>query len=112
MLKLVNDIWVKGVLEKSLYTEVLIDLGLEERKDAVERPWDMVLQMHDQADQPGGVGRIGEAAEAGQDQFIQPPRPAEVIRHGDDRGGGGPVHGPEVTWPQQRRNHTAIRPAG
>jgi hypothetical protein len=45
MLEMVKNTWIKGVLEKSLYSEVLIELGLEERPDAVERPWDMVVQM-------------------------------------------------------------------
>ena len=31
MLKLVNDIWIKGVLEQSLHGAALIALGLEER---------------------------------------------------------------------------------
>ncbi|MBI1877070.1 MAG: hypothetical protein HYR94_02335 [Chloroflexi bacterium] len=48
MLKLVKDFWVKGVLENSLHGAVLIELGLEERQDAVERPWDMVLQIPNQ----------------------------------------------------------------
>lgn len=47
MLKLVDSIWISGVLQKSLYREMLIELGLEERLDAVERPWDMQLQMPD-----------------------------------------------------------------
>lgn len=50
MLRLVNEIWVNGVLNKSLHNAVLIELGLEERKDAVDhpdRPWDMVLQTTD-----------------------------------------------------------------
>lgn len=44
MLKLVNDFWVKGVLENSLHGAALIELGLEERVEAVERPWEVVLQ--------------------------------------------------------------------
>lgn len=44
MLKLVNDFWIKGVLENSLYNSVLLELGLEERRDAVEHPWGMVVQ--------------------------------------------------------------------
>lgn len=31
MLELVKNTWIKGVLERSLYNEVLIELGLEER---------------------------------------------------------------------------------
>jgi hypothetical protein len=50
MLKLVNDTWIKGVLEQSLHGAVLIALGLEERKDAVEIPWDKVLQTPNQPD--------------------------------------------------------------
>jgi len=35
LLKRVKNGWVKGVLEQSLHGEVLIELGLEERRDAV-----------------------------------------------------------------------------
>jgi hypothetical protein len=45
MLERVKNDWVKGVLEKSLYHEVMLDLGLEERPDEVQHPWDMTLQM-------------------------------------------------------------------
>ncbi|MEZ4735449.1 MAG: effector-associated domain EAD1-containing protein [Caldilineaceae bacterium] len=44
MLNLVYDIWVKGVLEHSLYNQLLIDLDMEQRPEAVERPWGMVLE--------------------------------------------------------------------
>ncbi|MBU0703467.1 MAG: NACHT domain-containing protein [Chloroflexi bacterium] len=47
MLQLVRNTWVKGVLEQSLHGAAMIELGLEERADAVERPWDMVLQTPD-----------------------------------------------------------------
>lgn len=47
MLEIVENDWVKGVLEQSLYHETLIDLGLEERPDAVTRPWDVQVQMPD-----------------------------------------------------------------
>jgi MFS family permease len=45
MLERVKNDWVKGVLEKSLYHEVMLDLGLEERPDEIQHPWDMTLQM-------------------------------------------------------------------
>lgn len=45
MLELVKNTWVKGVLEKSLYNEVLIELNMEENPSAVEHPWDMQLQL-------------------------------------------------------------------
>ena len=48
MLKLVHDTWVKGVLEKSLYNEVLIELGMERADDAVVNPWDMVIHVPEQ----------------------------------------------------------------
>lgn len=48
MLQLVKNYWVKGVLEQSLYGAAMIELGLEERADAIELPWDMVLQTPDQ----------------------------------------------------------------
>ncbi|MDY0020592.1 MAG: NACHT domain-containing protein, partial [Anaerolineae bacterium] len=48
MLELVRTIWVEGVLEKSLYAEILTRLGLEEQPGACERPWDVLLQTPDQ----------------------------------------------------------------
>src|SRR3972149_3695961 len=48
MLELVKNTWIKGVLEKSLYNEVLIELGMEERPGAVDHPWDMQVQMPNQ----------------------------------------------------------------
>ncbi|MBE7555759.1 MAG: NACHT domain-containing protein [Anaerolineales bacterium] len=44
MLQRVHDFWIKGVLEKSLFNEVLIELGKESQDKAVEYPWEMVLQ--------------------------------------------------------------------
>jgi hypothetical protein len=44
MLELVRSSWVKGVLEQSPHNAAMINLGMEERLDAVEHPWDMVLQ--------------------------------------------------------------------
>jgi hypothetical protein len=37
------------VLEKSLYNQVLIELGLEERPGAVAHPWNMVLETEDES---------------------------------------------------------------
>jgi hypothetical protein len=45
MLQLVRNTWIKGVLEQSLHGAAMIELGMEERADAVERPWDMIVQM-------------------------------------------------------------------
>lgn len=47
MLQLVWNTWIEGVLKQSLHNEVLIELGMETRPDAVDHPWDMVMQMPD-----------------------------------------------------------------
>lgn len=48
MLELVKNIWVEGFLKESLHNEVLIRLGLAERKDAVNRSWEAVLRTVEQ----------------------------------------------------------------
>ncbi len=41
----VRKFWIEGVLDKSLYREVLLTLGMENRPCMVDnRPWDMILQ--------------------------------------------------------------------
>ena len=45
MLNLVYNTWVKGLLQNSLYNEVLIHLKLETQPDAVEHPWNTIVQM-------------------------------------------------------------------
>lgn len=52
MIEKVRAIWIKGVLNESLYKETLIALGLTKRPDAVERPMDLLVQRPDKADQP------------------------------------------------------------
>ncbi len=52
MLESVRNIWVKGMLEQSLHGAVMIELGIVERAEAVERPWDMVLHMPGQPNRP------------------------------------------------------------
>ncbi|MGK7875254.1 MAG: ATP-dependent Clp protease adaptor ClpS [Xenococcaceae cyanobacterium] len=39
LLNKVKNYWLKGVLEKSVQGKALIELGLEERLDAIESPW-------------------------------------------------------------------------
>ncbi|MEA5503267.1 NACHT domain-containing protein [Halotia wernerae UHCC 0503] len=51
LLNKVKQYWIKGVLEKSLYTKALIDLGLEERLDAVKRPLSSVQEIPDESGQ-------------------------------------------------------------
>jgi hypothetical protein len=39
LLRKVRQYWISGVLEKSLYQAVLIDLGMQRMQDAVDNPW-------------------------------------------------------------------------
>ena len=52
MIEKVRAIWITGVLNRSLYKETLITLGLAERPDAVERPMDILVQRPGKVDQP------------------------------------------------------------
>jgi hypothetical protein len=47
LLEKVRAIWITGVLDRSLYSELLIRLDIEERPEAVNRPWDIVLREND-----------------------------------------------------------------
>lgn len=44
LLNKVRNYWINGVLENSLHGNILIELGLEERLDAVEHPWGLVWE--------------------------------------------------------------------
>jgi len=52
LLNKVNNYWVKGVLETSLRGRILIELGLEERIDAVESPWGLTWESSQTPQQP------------------------------------------------------------
>jgi hypothetical protein len=52
LLNKVKNYWVKGVLETSLHGRAIIELGLEERSYAVERPWSLVWESSDKPQQP------------------------------------------------------------
>ncbi|MBD0344969.1 MAG: hypothetical protein ICV63_09160 [Coleofasciculus sp. Co-bin14] len=52
LLNKVRQFWVEGVLETSLQDQVLIELGWEERADAVVSPWNMELETADEAQKP------------------------------------------------------------
>jgi hypothetical protein len=52
MLQLVKNTWVVGVLEQSLHSAAMIALGLEERTEAVEHPWEMILRASGEPNQP------------------------------------------------------------
>ncbi len=48
MLALVTNTWIHGVLDQSLNQVVMLELGLQTQPSAVERTWDVHLQMPDQ----------------------------------------------------------------
>jgi hypothetical protein len=52
MLQKVRTIWIDGILRKSLFQEVRILLGLSERPDAVQRPFDLLVRRLDGGEHP------------------------------------------------------------
>ncbi|NEQ82702.1 MAG: NACHT domain-containing protein [Moorea sp. SIO2I5] len=52
LLAKVKNFWVKGVLEKSLFNQVLIQQGLEERPDAVTNPFKEIREISEDSPQP------------------------------------------------------------
>jgi hypothetical protein len=44
MLKKVNDFWIEGVLNQSLYRIARLELGLEQAPERVSHPWETVVQ--------------------------------------------------------------------
>ena len=71
MLSLVRSFWIEGVLEQSLHDAAMIELGMEEKLDAVEQLWDMVLQT-DREDRvlPPGTKIIDVFDEMGENLLI------------------------------------------
>lgn len=49
LLNKVRNYWIHGVLETSLHDRALLELGLHERPDLLDRPWGIVWQTTDQA---------------------------------------------------------------
>ncbi|PSB01189.1 hypothetical protein C7B64_19675, partial [Merismopedia glauca CCAP 1448/3] len=74
LLNKVRNYWVKGVLEKSLYNQVLIQLGLEQHIDAVEHPWRMAWETSDSLEQtyilPVGTRIIDQFDELGKGRTL------------------------------------------
>ena len=49
----VRRMWIDGVLHKSLYNDVQIELGMQRKDDAVSnRPWQTVIHLPNQTDRP------------------------------------------------------------
>ncbi|XGV97342.1 MAG: tetratricopeptide repeat protein [Leptolyngbya sp. BL-A-14] len=55
LLSRVKD-WVKGALDNSLHRQIFIELGLEERYDALAHPWEMLWETPTQLRQPLPAG--------------------------------------------------------
>ncbi len=51
LLNKVRTFWIEGVLEKSIHTIALIDLGKETQAEAVAHAWEQVLELPDQSRQ-------------------------------------------------------------
>ncbi|NEO79407.1 NACHT domain-containing protein [Moorena sp. SIO4G3] len=56
LLAKVKNYWIKGVLAKSLYHQVMIELGLEERPDAITNPLSEIIEIGDNSPQPLAEG--------------------------------------------------------
>ena len=56
MLEKVRLIWIKGLLEPSLDQLARMELGLESKPDAVDRPFDLLVQRPEQALHPLPTG--------------------------------------------------------
>ena len=56
MLEKVRLIWIKGLLEPSLDQLARMELGLEPKPDAVDRPFDLLVQRPEQAPHPLPTG--------------------------------------------------------
>jgi serine/threonine protein kinase len=62
LMRKVQSFWIDGVLNNSLHAAVSIELGLAIDTDAVEHPWDLIIQMRDQVSRPLPPGtRVGDA---------------------------------------------------
>jgi hypothetical protein len=74
LLSNVKIFWVKGILETSLYKKVLIELGLQERLDLVQKPFSGVSEFSESAGQifPEGVNatNVFDGMEAGRTLLI------------------------------------------
>src|SRR3954465_480570 len=118
MLKVVRETWIDGYLRHSLDNLARIELGLEEKLDAISRPWDAIVQQPDRAPRPlpsdqaiGDVfDKLGQALlilgapGAGKTTLL-----LELTRDQLDRAERDPTHPipvvfPLSTWAESRRS--------
>jgi hypothetical protein len=72
MLEKVRTFWIHGVLENSLHGAALLELGMEQRPEAVERPWDVMVQQANQPDRmlPAGTRIAAVYDDVGEELLI------------------------------------------
>ncbi|MCT7984066.1 NACHT domain-containing protein [Laspinema sp. A4] len=72
LLNKIKQDWVKGVLEKSLHSKAMIELGLQERVDAVDRPVNQLLEMPEECDRllPSGTSASDIFTEMGEGRTL------------------------------------------
>lgn len=56
LLNKVKKFWIEGVLEKSLHNQILIELGFEEKPDAIQTPFPGVEEISEQSGQDNSKG--------------------------------------------------------
>ena len=117
MLEKVRKIWITGFLERSLFHETRILLGLSERPDAVARPLDLLVQRPDQGERPLPPGmQVVEVFDAMEQALLILGAPGsgkttlllELARDLLDRAEHDPTHPipvvfPLSTWAESRR---------
>ena len=117
MLDKVQHIWIDGVLQHSLYQEVLIALGLSEHPAAVTRPLDLQVQNADQVEEALAPGtrlldlydRFGQALlilgapGAGKTTLLLELTHALIQRAREDESHPIPVVFPLASWAASRR---------
>ena len=117
MIEKVRTIWITGFLQKALFNDVRIDLGLNERPDAVARPMDLLVKRPDEGEWPLPSGtQVVEVFDAMDQALLILGAPGsgkttlllELARDLLDRANNDPSHPipvvfPLSTWSESRK---------
>lgn len=52
MIDKVQSFWIQGVLEDSLFNEVMLQIGMVEKPEAVDNPWNLFFRTHQDIEKP------------------------------------------------------------